>query len=157
MDNEEEKRISAKVGDLSAQLITAIGKQSELEEQLFLVTKKFENERKKNLSLSNLQNDYQFLLKQHQLISKENTELKSENVKLSNLKNASDLEVKNLSKEVDELSTQLFSEANKMVSDAKSETESYKRKNINLINEINEKDSLLSNYSDQLKNLKLVL
>ncbi|ODV62110.1 the rab Gtpase Sec4p, the Sec2p Gef Domain, and phosphate complex, partial [Ascoidea rubescens DSM 1968] len=51
-----------------------------------------------------------------------------------------DQEVINLSKEIEDLSTSLFSEANNMVVDARRETESIDKKNTILVNEIKEKD-----------------
>lgn len=73
------------------------------------------------------------------------------------LKDEANSEVSKLQKEVEELTASLFDEANKMVADARREGNEYKVKNEHLISQLEERDLLLSNLTEQLSELKDVL
>lgn len=113
--------------------------QNELNQQIF------ENSELKiyKLKYEDLTNDYNVLLSRFDSLESE--------------KRFSDIEIANLRKETEELSSQLFSEANSMVSLARKETFEIKKTNDALKNEIAEKDNLIHILKSQLNDLKQML
>lgn len=87
-------------------------------------------------------------------LDERNLHLHKENTQLKALKEAAEDENKKLQAEVEELSASLFTEANKMVSNASRETNNFKVKNRKLYEEIDEKNAIIDNLQDQLRDLK---
>lgn len=73
------------------------------------------------------------------------------------LQNTAETEVSGLRKEIEDLSSALFSQANEMVSTARKSENDYKVKNKQLQNEIEEKDMMIQTYQEQLNLLKDIL
>lgn len=73
------------------------------------------------------------------------------------LRVTAETEVSGLRKEIEDLSSALFSEANEMVSTARKSENDYKQKNRHLQNEIEEKDLMIETYKQQLNQLKDIL
>ncbi|GMM35737.1 hypothetical protein DASC09_030620 [Saccharomycopsis crataegensis] len=73
------------------------------------------------------------------------------------LRVTTETEVSGLRKEIDDLSSALFSQANDMVSTARRSENDYKVKNKQLQNKIEEKDLMIETYQQQLEQLKEIL
>ncbi|GMM35707.1 guanine nucleotide exchange factor [Saccharomycopsis crataegensis] len=113
--------------------------QSELNQQIF-----------ENSELKIYKSKFEDLSNDYNILSGKFDSLESE-------KKFSDIEITNLRKETEELSSQLFSEANNMVSQARREAFDFKKSNDSLKNEISEKDNLIHILKSQLTDLKKML
>lgn len=133
MNEEESKRVSLQVTSLSTKLLESIEKQNQLEGQIGQLEKENSQLKEKSESLNK----------------------KLQEVLVA--RNQAEDEVSNLSKEVEELSSSLFDEANKMVSNAKREAHDYQMRNNNLISQLKEKDLMMETLQNQLTQLKDVL
>lgn len=87
-------------------------------------------------------------------LDERNLHLHKENLQLKTLKESAEEENKKLQAEVEELTESLFSEANEMVSNASRETYNFKIKNRKLYEELDEKNAIIDNLQDQLRDLK---
>lgn len=142
-----EDRIAAEVTSLSTKLVTAVAKLSELEETLFHLHKENNQLKAQNTQLSNTANKYNDLLEEHTKLQSElkATKEREENAVAQNAK---------LQGEVEDLTASLFNEANQMVSNASRETYNFKIKNRKLIEEVEEKDTIIKDLQEQLSDLK---
>lgn len=132
------------VSNSSANLVSLLKQslqqtQTELNQQIFL-----------NSELKIYKSKYEDLNNDYNVLATNYESLESE-------KKFSDIEIANLRKETEELSSQLFSEANNMVSQARKEAFNYKKINDALKNEISEKDNLVHILKSQLSDLKTML
>ncbi|AMD19543.1 HCL608Cp [Eremothecium sinecaudum] len=154
---EESIRISTQVSSLSTRLIESIDKQSKLEEQLnharrILAGQKSAMERHESLK--------QELEQLKQVLNDKDKQLTETKEKLDEASKgwqASEQKVQKVHKELEDLTTSLFDEANNMVSKAREEKHAIEQLNSKLQEQLREKDMLLDTLSIQLKNLKKVL
>lgn len=147
-------RLSEQVTTLSTKLVTEVAKLLELEEALLQARK--ENAAlkmradeaaaaaEKTPSLDNL------LLQ----LAERYARLQKEHKNLQEQCNVAEEKNKQLEGEVEDLTASLFSEANEMVSNASREAYNFKLKNRKLMEELGEKDSIIANLQDELKDLK---
>lgn len=151
---EESKRVSLQVSSLSTQLIESIEKQSRLEEQLVQYKREHEQLKIKAAEGAELRVKHDKLEEQFREILAHNNGLgKKLELETKEKLEAKD-EVSKLQSEVEELSASLFGEANKMVNDARREKHEVEKRNESLVSQLKEKDLLLDNLQNQLKELK---
>ncbi|ODV98005.1 hypothetical protein PACTADRAFT_73649 [Pachysolen tannophilus NRRL Y-2460] len=149
-ENEEDRRISQEVSSLSTKLIEAIERQSSLETSNNNLRKQITQLTNELDELSEVRSKYDELLESNRnLLKVHETTLK--------LKDNAENEVRNLRVEVEDLSTSLFNEANKMVKEARVEKETFRLKNIKLVDTLNEKDTLIESLTGELRILKDVI
>lgn len=146
-DDSFDARLAREVTLLSTKLVTAVAKQSELEETVLQLHKENFNLKTTIKELRPIQALYQELVPKYNELFKNSDVLKKDREKF-------EIENKKLQSEVEELSESLFNEANQMVSDASRETHNFKVKNKKLYEEIDEKNAIIENLQDQLKDLK---
>lgn len=143
--------LSQKVSQLSTRLIQAIDRQADLEDQVQLLRKELEVSRKRNLSFEDMLSSGELVPKEafKKQVDRANTAAKAQI--------SAEKESARLQAEIEELTSSLFSEANKMVADANRETSVWGRKNDSLRQQLRERDILLENMQEQLTALKSVL
>lgn len=146
-DESFDARLAEEVTHLSTKLVTAVAKQSELEESVLQLHRENFNLKTTIKELRPIQALYVDILPKYNELVKNSVGLKTE-------KERFEVENKKLQSEVEELSESLFNEANQMVSDASRETYNFKVKNKKLYEEIDEKNAIIENLQDQLKDLK---
>jgi hypothetical protein len=149
-DEGVESRLAEEVSSLSIKLVESLQKQLELEQIVHNVNRELIQLKARNQELTSIESDYNLIL--------------LENKRLIDELNQSrviqrDFESKNaeLNAEVEDLTASLFDEANRMVSDASRETHNFKIKNRRLIEELDEKDEIISSLQQQLTDLKLLM
>lgn len=149
-EKEFDDRLTEEVTLLSTKLVTAVARLLELEEKLLQMFK--ENSKMKRLidELMNIKSRYE------ETVSK-NEKLQGELKDVSLKRQTAETENTRLQAEVEDLTASLFNEANEMVSNASRETYNYKLKNRKLQEEIVEKNTIIDNLQDQLKDLKTML
>ena len=144
---EEFDELADQVAILSTKLVTEVAKSLELEESLVQLRKenshlksqvgKLSEAAKRTQSaesrLKELEEKHQNLEKTHQELGEKNRQLEGE---------------------VEDLTASLFTDAMKMVSEAREEKENYIIKNRKLNEEIGEKDRIIDNLQEQLQDLK---
>lgn len=140
-------RLTKEVTLLSTKLVTAVAKQSELEENVLHLHKENTNLKSSVNELKSFASKYSNLFPKYNQLYKDYQQLKAQ-------KDSTETENKKLQSEVEDLSESLFNEANQMVSDALRETYNFKVKNRKLYEEIDEKNAIIDNLQDQLKDLK---
>lgn len=145
-----EDRLTEEITLLSTKLVTAVSKQSELEEKLLHYHR--ENSQLK----TKLSNSTDFETKYDE-IDKRFNDLTLKYNESEKVKNEAQQENKKLQAEVEDLTASLFDEANKMVSDASRETYNFKIKNKKLYEELEEKDHIISSLQNELIDLKKML
>ena len=156
-ESEESRRISLQVTSLSTQLIESIDKQTFLEEKLNQANKKLESQRDVVARFEALQIDQRKL---QDSVSEKDSALKEAKARLKaeqELRRNAELEVSKLSKELEDLTASLFSEANNMVADARREKYTTEVLNSKLVEQLKNKDTLLETLNEQLKSLKKIL
>ncbi|CAH2352967.1 rab guanine nucleotide exchange factor Sec2p [[Candida] railenensis] len=146
-DESLDARLTQEVTTLSTKLVTAVAKSSELEERILLLMK--ENQTLKTRSL-----ELEGISKKYDAITEKNGQLQKDLVVSNSSKDEAEKKITELENEVEDLTASLFDEANKMVSDASRETYNFKIKNRKLQEEIEEKQTIIDNLQDQLKDLK---
>lgn len=140
-------RLTQEVTLLSTKLVTAVAKQLELEEKL-LHLHRDNNQLKQKLSkLVDIETKYNEVASKHEELTKEHEKMKQ-------LKDTAEAQNTKLLGEVEDLTASLFNEANEMVSNASREAYNFKVKNRKLNEEIEEKNTIIDNLQDQLKDLK---
>lgn len=140
-------RLANEVSALLTKLMTAVAKSLELEETVLHLHRENALLRSVADRAADLDRKYHDVFQKYLKIYREWEQLKKD-------KAATELENRKLQSEVEELSESLFDEANKMVSNASRETFNFKVKNKKLYEEIEEKNSIIENLQDQLKDLK---
>ncbi|AAS54042.1 AFR670Wp [Eremothecium gossypii ATCC 10895] len=156
-EQEENRRISVQVSSLSTQLIESIDKQSRLEEQLQHAKKALAAQKDVVKQCESARGEAQQLRSQ---LADRDTELERQGEELEEARKArlaAELAVERLNKEIEDLTTSLFDEANRMVSKARKEKHVVEQHNARLQEQLREKDMLLDTLTIQLKNLKDVL
>lgn len=143
--------LSQQVSQLSTRLIQAIDRQADLEDQLQVLRKELEVARRRNLS-------FEDKLASGELVTKAVFQKQANRANAaSKAQVEAEKESARLQAEIEELTSSLFNEANKMVADANRETSVWGRKNDTLRQQIRERDVLLENMQEQLTALKAVL
>lgn len=149
-DEGVESRLAEEVSSLSIKLVESLQKQLELEQIVHDVNRELIQLKARNQELTSIESDYNvILLENKRLIDELNQSRVIQR----------DFELKNaeLNAEVEDLTASLFDEANRMVSDASRETHNFKIKNRRLIEELDEKDEIISSLQQQLTDLKLLM
>jgi hypothetical protein len=139
-----EKEMTAQVTSLSTKLLEAIDTQADLEDQIQVMRKELDTLRRENMN-------HEDQVRLRQLVPA--SELALEKRK----RVAAEAQVSKLQGEIEELTSSLFDEANRMVADAKRETRAIERRNEQLTQQLHERDVLLENLQEQLAGLKEVL
>lgn len=140
-------RLTQEVTLLLTKLVTAVAKQSELEESILQYHKDITSLRQANAKLIQYESWYSTMLPKH---SKLQDELRS----TRQARRLAEAQNSKLQAEVEDLTASLFSEANKMVNNALQETENFKVKNRKLYEELDEKDRIIDDLQEQLRDLK---
>lgn len=140
-------RLTREVTSLSTNLVTAEAKLLEMEEKVLQL-------RKENQLLKTNIKEHELILKKYALLVPEHAKLKQDFIKNDLLRKEAEDKIAELQGEVEDLTASLFDEANKMVSNASRETYNFKIKNGKLQEEIQEKNTIIENLQDQLKDLK---
>lgn len=136
--------MTAQVTALSTKLLEAIDRQADLEDQVQVMRRELDHSRRENMK-------YEDQLKNGDLVS-------TSSVALEKMKRiAAEQQVSHLQSEIEELTSSLFDEANKMVAKANRETNDREKRNDQLVQQLKERDMLLENMQEQLTGLKLVL
>ncbi|VVT49173.1 uncharacterized protein SAPINGB_P002139 [Magnusiomyces paraingens] len=141
---QEQATLSAQVTSLSTRLIEAIDRQADLEDQIQVLRKELDASRRINMA-------HEDQVRQGLLVPQK------EYIEQVRLRNVADKESERLKGEIEELTSSLFDEANKMVASANRETSVWGRKNQQLLQQLKERDVLLENLQEQLSALKSVL
>lgn len=136
--------MTAQVTALSTKLLEAIDRQADLEDQIQVMRKELDHSRRENMR-------YEDRVKSGDLVNKSVFAL--EKAKRENAES----QVVRLQGEIEELTSSLFDEANKMVASANRETNDRERRNDQLVQQLKERDVLLENLQEQLSGLKMVL
>lgn len=97
------------------------------------------------------------LAKKYQALTADFEELTTKYNTSQRLRVTAETEVTGLRQDIDDLSSELFNQANEMVSTARRSENDYKVKNRQLTNEIEEKDMMIETYKQQLSQLKEIL
>ncbi|KAF5092200.1 hypothetical protein D0Z03_002984 [Geotrichum reessii] len=139
-----EKEMTAQVTSLSTKLLEAIDTQADLEDQVQVMRKELDTLRRENMN-------HEDRIRLRELVPA--SELALEKHK----RVAAEAQVSKLQGEIEELTSSLFDEANRMVADAKRETSAIERRNEQLTQQLRERDVLLENLQEQLAGLKEVL
>lgn len=140
-------RITQEVTSLSTKLVTAVAKLLELEEKILQLRRENQALKTNALELESIQTKYVKLVPEHEKLQND--------IRTSDtLRKEAETKISELENEVEDLTASLFDEANKMVSDASRETYNFKVKNGKLQEEIQEKNTIIDNLQDQLKDLK---
>ncbi|AGO10843.1 AaceriAFR670Wp [[Ashbya] aceris (nom. inval.)] len=156
-EQEENRRISVQVSSLSTQLIESIDKQSRLEEQLKHAKKALAAQKDVVAQCESARGEAERL--RGELAAREG-ELARQGEELAEAREArlaAEGAVERLNKEIEDLTTSLFDEANRMVAKARKEKHAVEQHNTRLQEQLREKDMLLDTLTIQLKNLKDVL
>lgn len=143
-------RLTEEITLLSTKLVTAVSKQLELEEKLFLFHKENYQLKSKVSTLNDANEKYNTVNEKYVQLSKKYTQMEKD-------KQVLDSENKKLKAEVEDLTASLFDEANKMVSDASRETYNFKVKNKKLYEEIDEKNAIIESLQTELVQLKQII
>lgn len=149
-DQEESKRISIQVSSLSTQLIESIDKQSQLEEQLLNAKKIISNQQTIVDSYNELRSELKAVKEAYQRDKQEYETKRKTYIEAEE-------KVESLNREIEDLTSSLFDEANNMVVDARKEKNAVEILNQKLKEQLKEKDLLFETLSIQLKNLKNVI
>lgn len=144
VETQQDEDLTAQVTVLSTKLLEAIDSQADLEDQVQMLRKELDISRRKNL-------EYEDHIRAGLLVSK------SRFLEQVNLRSKAERESSRLQGEIEELTSSLFNEANKMVADANRETSVWGRKNEQLMQQLKERDILLESLQEQLSALKGVL
>lgn len=136
-------RLAAEVTHLSTKLMTEVAKLLRLEETILQLRKENHTLRSQNGGAVEQDASHRRVL-----------ELTDKVAALGIEKDVAEAKNKQLEAEVEDLTASLFNEANEMVLNASRETYNFKLKNRKLIEEIAEKDAIIDNLQDQLKDLK---
>lgn len=145
--SELDDRLTQEVTQLSTKLMLAMARQLELEENTLHLNKEITQLKSNNEKLNQYESWYQTLMPKY---AQTQEELRS----TRELKRVAEAENSKLQGEVEDLTASLFDEANKMVSDALRETYNFKVKNRKLFEEIEEKNTIINDLQEQLKDLK---
>lgn len=140
-------RLAEEVGHLSTKLVTAVNKQVELEETILSLRKTVNALKQENATLVENDRNYRIMLPKY-------IKLQEDNKESNELRHKAEVENSKLSAEVEDLTASLFNEANNMVSEALRETHNYKVKNRKLKEELDEKDRVIEDLQEQLRDLK---
>ncbi|CAK7898561.1 rab guanine nucleotide exchange factor Sec2p [[Candida] anglica] len=140
-------RLTREVTSLSTNLVTAEAKSLEMEEKVLQL-------RKENQLLKTNIKEHELISKKYALLVPEHAKLKQDFIKNDSSRKEAEDKIAELQGEVEDLTASLFDEANKMVSNASRETYNFKIKNGKLQEEIQEKNTIIENLQDQLKDLK---
>ncbi|CUM46225.1 uncharacterized protein AC631_00040 [Debaryomyces fabryi] len=140
-------RLTQEVTLLSTKLVTAVAKQLELEEKLLHMHRDNTQLKQKLGKLGDIETKYNEVVSKHEELTKEHEKVKQ-------LKDTAEAQNTKLLGEVEDLTASLFNEANEMVSNASREAYNFKVKNRKLNEEIEEKNTIIDNLQDQLKDLK---
>ncbi|CUM68402.1 uncharacterized protein PRCAT00006125001 [Priceomyces carsonii] len=140
-------RLTHELTELSTKLVTSVARQSELEESMLHLHKENVRIRGELSSLKEYQEKYESLLGKYD-------KLQLDFDKTDKLKKDAEAQNTKLQGEVEDLTASLFNEANQMVSNASRETYNFKVKNRKLHEELEEKDTIITDLQEQLKYLK---
>ena len=140
-------RLTEEVTLLSTKLVTAVAKQLELEEKLLHMHRDNGQLKQKLSKLGDIETKYNEVVPKYE-------EIKKDHEKMKELKLTAEAQNTKLLAEVEDLTASLFNEANEMVSNASREAYNFKVKNRKLNEEIEEKNTIIDNLQDQLKDLK---
>ncbi|ODV77960.1 Sec2p-domain-containing protein, partial [Suhomyces tanzawaensis NRRL Y-17324] len=146
-DESLDARLTQEVTLLSTKLVTAVAKQLELEEATLHLHKEVNLLKNANAKLVQYEEWYKLLLPKY---SKVQDELRT----TREAKRVAEADNAKLQGEVEDLTASLFNEANQMVSNASRETYNFKVKNRKLYEEIDEKNTIINDLQEQLKDLK---
>lgn len=146
-DEENDDRLAAEVAHLSTKLMTEVTKLLQLEEIVLQLRKENHTIKQQLVRLQPLETAQQEWTSRRQ-------ELELELKVTGEAKETAEAKNKQLEGEVEDLTASLFDEANKMVSNASRETHNYKVKNGKLQEELEEKNIIIENLQDQLRDLK---
>ncbi|KAF5097071.1 hypothetical protein D0Z00_002536 [Geotrichum galactomycetum] len=142
--DDAEKEMTAQVTSLSTKLLEAIDTQADLEDQIQVMRKELDALRRENMN-------HEDQVRLGQLVPASDLALEKHK------RVAAEAQVSKLQGEIEELTSSLFDEANRMVADAKRETSAIERRNEQLTQQLHERDVLLENLQEQLAGLKEVL
>lgn len=136
--------MTAQVTALSTKLLEAIDRQADLEDQIQVMRRELDHSRRENMR-------YEDRMKTGDLVSQSAVAL--ERVK----RIQAEQQAAKLQGEIEELTSSLFDEANKMVAQANRETSDREKRNDQLQQQLKERDVLLEDMQAQLSALKMVL
>jgi len=139
-----ENEMTAQVTSLSTKLLEAIDTQADLEDQIQVMRRELDTLRRENMN-------HEDQVRLGQLVPASDLALEKHK------RVAAETQVSKLQGEIEELTSSLFDEANRMVADAKRETSAIERRNEQLTQQLHERDVLLEDLQEQLAALKEVL
>lgn len=145
--SELDDRLTQEVTQLSTKLMLAVAKQLELEETTLHLNKEITQLKTTNEKLNQYESWYKVLMPKY-------TQAQEDLRSTRELKRVAEADNAKLQGEVEDLTASLFDEANKMVSDALRETYNFKVKNRKLYEELEEKNTIISDLQAQLTDLK---
>ncbi|KAM9892939.1 hypothetical protein OXX79_009680 [Metschnikowia pulcherrima] len=140
-------RLADEVTQLSTKLVTEVAKSSHLEEIVVQLRRENAHLKSRVLALEPAENGYE-------KARAEAERLQETLATLTREKQAAEAKNKQLEGEVEDLTASLFNEANEMVSNASREAYNYKLKNRKMHEELQEKDAIIENLQEQLRDLK---
>lgn len=144
-----DERLTAEITLLSTKLVTAVAKQLDLEEAVLHL--------RKELQLAKLeQRRYELDSAKYKELVPRYTKLREDFQTTEDKMRLAETERTRLEHEVEDLTASLFDEANTRVSNAARETHNYKVKNKKLQEELEEKQTIIDDLQEQLKDLKIL-
>lgn len=146
-DQDMDTRLADEVTALLTRLVTEVEKLLRLEETLVQLRREHTQIKARVLEMESAE-------KGRKLAEEELTLLREANTQLLAQKRAAEAKNKQLEGEVEDLTASLFNEANEMVLNASREAYNFKLKNRKLIEELADKDLIITSLQSQLHDLK---
>ncbi|ODV90262.1 hypothetical protein CANCADRAFT_31277 [Tortispora caseinolytica NRRL Y-17796] len=158
----EEEVLIKQLGTLSTKLMEAINRQGDLENALNAANHKLSISESRVSELESRENEFRRRLNEGSLLDRENVDQQKETLMklindLSEEKGEALKAKETVENELEDLSRNLFEEANKLVVSARLEREEALKKCEQLSQQISERDSLLESMNAQLSDLKSIL
>ncbi|EAZ62872.2 predicted protein [Scheffersomyces stipitis CBS 6054] len=144
-----DERLTAEITSLSTKLVTAVAKQSDLEEAVLHLRKELQSAKLEQRRYESDSAKYKELVPRY-------TKLREDFQTTEDKMRLAETERTRLEHEVEDLTASLFDEANTRVSNAARETHNYKVKNKKLQEELEEKQTIIDDLQEQLKDLKIL-
>ncbi|KAI9825979.1 MAG: hypothetical protein M1819_007480 [Sarea resinae] len=153
---------NSEVEALSNKLISAINYQTSLDDTLAATRHELEAAKQKLRKLEAANQEHADMLATGMLVKR--TEVEGETLQLRGAldeekkqRGVAEKDKKNIEQELENLTTALFEEANKMVAAARKDREAVERKNDQLRSQLNDTELLLASHQEQLTELKTVM
>lgn len=152
----------AEISALSMKLIVAVERQADLEDRLASTRHELSLAHKRVIELEELEREHQQRLSQGLLVERKDVEIETSALMQKLMQESrerlrAEKDKRSIEQEVEDLTRQLFEEANKMVASARMEKEEADHRNRQLSAAVKEKDNVLASLQEELKELKAVL